>query len=383
MRGQRSELPLRNGEKQASFDAHQPYDEESQAGLGLLGSRSQTLHSVGRGDNSYNDAAYKGLIDLARAYHGWIQDDPDDVNFGSELQLRYVETRGGFGREVTLRTLAERGYALIYAIGFLYSDSVAKVARDFPTVHFVIIDAYVPNLTDRSNITCLAFKENEGAFLVGAVAALVADGSPIGFLGGMDIALIHRFENGFPGGAMYLDPSYRGNHNVLSRYTGTTPVAFNDPARGYQISIELFRSGASVIFHAAGGTGAGLFKAALESNRAAIGVDSDEGLLYRMSKDPVNNERGKHILTSMIKRVDVALAVSGKKFLDSGGRIDGGYWSMGLKENAVDYAENRYNVEKLATLRGRLEQVKADVVGGKVTVPDEGTDMRAWASSLE
>ena len=338
---------------------------------------------AGRGDHSYNDAAYKGLIELAKTYRGWIQNDPDKVIFGSELQIQYLQPGASYEREAKLRTLAESGYPLIYAIGFLYSDPVEKVAKDFPGTHFVIIDAYMPNLTKASNITCLAFRENDGAFLVGAIAALKASGRPIGFLGGMDIPLIHRFENGFIGGAMYADAKYRQQGMVMSQYTGTTPVAFNDPARGYQLAMEMFDSGIAIIFHAAGGTGAGLFKAAKEADKAAIGVDSDEGLIYQSSSDREIRERGDHILTSMIKRVDVAVFLSGGKFFDSGEHMEGGYWAIGLKDNGLDYAENEFNRAQLADIREKILQIKADVVDGKVEVPDIDTDMSSWASSLE
>ena len=135
---------------------------------------------------------------------------PSKVNFGNDVQIKYLEPKaGGQDREILMRALAEDGYQLIYGVGFLFSDALAKVAKDFPDIHFGLIDGYIPDLNESSNITCLGFKENEGSFLVGAIAALKAKGKPIGFLGGMDIPLIHRFENGFDAGAMYVNKAYR------------------------------------------------------------------------------------------------------------------------------------------------------------------------------
>lgn len=338
---------------------------------------------AGRGDLSYNDLAYRGLVELARKYQGSIQNDTDKVQFGTELQIRYSKPAYGNDRERQLRTLAEGGYPLIYCIGFLFSDPLERMARDFPNTHFVIIDAYVPDLTQQSNITCVSFKENEGAFLVGAIAALKAEGKPIGFLGGMDIPLIHRFQNGFMGGAIYADRSYRKAGMILSSYAGKTPVAFNDPARGYQLSKEMFANGASIIFHASGGTGDGLFKAATEVNKDAIGVDSDQGLIYRSAARADVRERAGHILTSMIKRIDVAVVLAGSKFLGSGEHLDGGYWTIGLKDDGLDFAKNDYNRMLLADIEDRILQIKADVADGKVEVPDIDTDVASWADTLQ
>ena len=240
---------------------------------------------AGRGDNSFNDSAYNGLVAIAKGYKGWIQDDPSKVNFGTEVQLKYLEPKaGGQDREILLRALAEDGYQLIYGIGFLFSDALAKVAKDFPNTQFGLIDGYIPDLTDSSNITCLSFKENEGSFLVGAIAALKAKGKSIGFLGGMDIPLIHRFENGFDAGAMYVSKVYRANGMIMGQYIGKDPTAFNDPTNGYNISSNFYKQGAAIVFHAAGGSGDGLFKAAQESKKMAIGVDSDQGVIYAIGE---------------------------------------------------------------------------------------------------
>lgn len=343
---------------------------------------STVFDLAGRGDHAYNDSAYKGLVELAKTYHGWIQDDSDKVDFGSELQIQYLQPRTSYEREANIRTLAEAGYPLIYCVGYNFGGPVEKVAKDFPGTHFVVIDPYVPNLTKESNLTCVSFRENEGAFLVGAIAALKADGVPIGFLGGRDIPIIHRFENGFIGGAMYADRKYREKGIVLTQYIGTTAMAFNDADRGYQIARDMFKNGAAIIFHAAGASGAGIFKAAAEANKTAIGVDIDEGLIYESSADAEMRARGKHILTSMIKRVDVAVVLTGKRFLDSDQHMAGGYRVIGLKDGGLDFAENRYNEAELADIREKVLQIKTDVINGKVEVPDIETNMVSWPNSL-
>ena len=337
----------------------------------------------GRGDNSFNDSAYRGLVELAKTYKGWIQDDPSKVNFGSEVQIKYLEPKaGGQDREILMRALAEDGYQYIFGIGFLFSDAMAKVAKDFPDIHFGLVDGYIPDLDASSNITCLSFKENEGSFLVGAIAALKAKGKPIGFLGGMDIPLIHRFENGFDAGAMYVNKAYRAPNMIMGQYAGKDPTAFNDPTTGYNISSNFYKQGAEIVFHASGGTGDGLFKAAQEAKKWSIGVDSDQGVIYASAKEAATKARAKWILTSMIKRVDNAVFQSSKDFIDAGGKLDGGYRSFGLKEEGVGFAENQFNKANLADVRAKILQLRKDIIDGKIQVPDENTDMAAYAKGL-
>jgi basic membrane protein A and related proteins len=339
---------------------------------------------AGKGDNSFNDSAYRGLVSIAKAYKGWIQDDPDNVNFGSEVQIKYLEPKaGGQDREILMRALAEDGYQMIYGVGFMFSESLAKVAKDFPDVHFGLIDGYIPDLNDQSNITCLSFKENEGSFLVGAIAALTAKNKPIGFLGGMDIPLIHRFENGFDAGAMYTVPAYRKSGMLMGQYIGKDPSAFGDPTGGYNISSNFYKQGAAIVFHAAGGSGDGLFKAAEETKKLAIGVDSDQGLIYASAAEDATKARAKYILTSMIKRVDNSVFLSSKDFIAGNGNLAGGYRSFGLKEDGVGFAENTFNKTQLAGIRARILQLRADIISGKIAVPDENTDMAAWATTLK
>jgi len=338
---------------------------------------------AGRGDNSFNDSAYRGLVALARAEHGYIDGDPAKVNYGDQIQIKYIEPKaGGQDREILMRALAQDGYQYIIGVGFLFTDAITKVAADFPDLHFGLIDGYVPDLTDSSNITCLGFKEQEGSFLVGAFAGLLNKGAHVGFIGGMDIPLIHKFEAGFKAGAMYVNPKLRADGMILSQYIGKDPTAFNDPTGGYNIASSFYKQGASIIYHAAGGSGDGLFKAAQENKKWAIGVDSDQGLVYQSAKEAATKARGRWILTSMMKRVDNAVLQSAQDFIRNGGKLDGGYRSFGLKEDGVGYAVNQYNRALLAPVQKKVDALKKDIVDGKIQVPDSDDAFNSWKGSL-
>ncbi len=337
---------------------------------------------AGRGDNSFNDSAYNGLVQVAKAYKGFIDGDPSKVDFGTEIQLKYMEPKaGGQDREILMRALAEDGYNLIYGVGFMFTDSLAKVAAEFPKIQFVLIDGFIANLTASSNITCVGFKENEGSFLVGVLAAKKAKGAKIGFLGGMEIPLINRFENGFKAGAMNADPVYRKDGMILSQYVGKDELAFQDPVRGYNIASSLYQQGAAIVYHAAGGSGDGLFKAAAEVKKQAIGVDSDQGLIFAKSTVAGQTSWAQYVLTSMIKRVDSGVLLTAKDLIEKG-KLDGGYRAYGLKEGGVGFAENDLNKAALAPYRDELIRWRTRIIQGYVVVPDETTDMAAYVKTL-
>jgi len=337
---------------------------------------------AGRGDNSFNDSAYNGLVKLAQTYKGTIA-GTGNPNYGTAIQIKYAEPKaGGQDRETLMRALAEEGYNPIYGIGFAFADSIAKVAKDFPKLQFIGIDVFVDKLTDASNITCVSFKENEGSFLVGAIAALKGQGKKIGFIGGVDIGLIHRFDNGFQAGAMYVEPKLRKAGMIASQYISKEFSGFNDPAGGYNLAINMFKQGAVIIYAAAGGSGDGMFKAAMETKKLGIGVDSDQGMVYASSTDAAVKDRAKVVLTSMIKRVDNAVFATGSEFIDKG-KIAGGYRTWGLKEDGVGYAENDLNKADLADVKAKIDDLKAKVISGEIVVPDENTNMKDWVKTLK
>jgi len=335
----------------------------------------------GKGDKSFNDSTYNGLKMVAQQFKGYIKDDPDKVDFGKEIELKYLEPKaGGQDREQLLRAMAEEGYNLIFGIGFLFTDSMAKVAKDFPKVHFALVDGYIDGLTAQSNITCLSFAEHEGSFLVGSLVGLMVKDQRVGFIGGMDIPLIHKFHGGYFAGAMYTNPKLRDEKKLLGQYAGKDPQAFNDPKTGEAIAQSMYKQGAEIIYHAAGGTGNGLFKAARDVGKMAIGVDSDQGLIYSASSQQEQKDIGKFILTSMLKRVDNSVLLTAKQFIEQG-KVAGGYRAFGLADGGVGYAVNDFNKDKLAPYTAQLEEIKKKIVAGEIKVPDSDTKVREWAAA--
>ena len=252
-------------------------------------------------------------------------------------------------REQAMRRMAERGADPIVAIGFSMGSSLEKVARDFPKTQFAIIDA----LVRLPNVQSTAFSEHEGSFLVGMMAALASKTGKVGFVGGMDIPLIRKFQCGFEQGARYANPKVATSANM----TGTTPTAWNDPARGAELARSQFATGVDVIFAAAGGTGLGVYQAAKDAGRLAIGVDSNQ-----------NHVQPGTMLTSMVKRVDVAVYSAFKG-------VQPGVATLGLKEGGVDVAMDANNAKLVtADMTRRVNAARADIVSGKVKVIDYMTN---------
>ena len=248
-------------------------------------------------------------------------------------------------REQAKRRMAERGADPIVGIGFSQGTSLEKVAKDFPQLKFAIIDAVV----SLPNVQSIVFKEHEGSFLVGMMAALASKSAKVGFIGGMDIPLIRKFQCGFEQGARYANPKVAVSANM----TGTTPTAWNDPARGAELAKAQFAAGVDVVFAAAGGTGIGVYQAAKDAGRLAIGVDSNQ-----------NHLQPGTMLTSMVKRVDVAVYNAFKG-------VTPGMSSLGLKEGGVDYALDEHNAKLVtADMKKRVDAAKADIVSGKIKVVD-------------
>ena len=248
-------------------------------------------------------------------------------------------------REQAQRRMAERGADPIVGIGFSQGSAVEKVAKDFPKLKFAIIDSVVA----LPNVQSIVFKEHEGSFLVGMMAALASKSGKVGFVGGMDIPLIRRFQCGFEQGAKYANPSAQVSGNM----TGTTPAAWNDPSRGAELAKAQFAGGVDVIFAAAGGTGLGVYQAAKDAGKLAIGVDSNQ-----------NHLQPGTMLTSMVKRVDVAVYNAFKG-------VKPGVTSLGLAEGGVDYAMDEHNAKLVsADMKKKVDSAKADIISGKIKVID-------------
>ncbi|MFP4362549.1 MAG: BMP family protein [Spirochaetia bacterium] len=333
----------------------------------------------GKGDLSFNDSAYEGLVRLAEDYNGFIQDDPDDVDHGDDILLKYLEPReGGQDREMLLRIMAEDGFDLVIGVGFAFTDSIPEVASDFPETHFGLIDGFVPDLDEDSNLTCLAFDEHEGSFLVGAVAGLVANDDPIGYIGGMDIPLIHKFHAGFFAGAMWTNPVLRDPDMLLGQYIASDPSGFGDPSRAATIATNMYNQGAEIIYHAAGASGTGLFRVARDMDRWAIGVDSDQGLRYAESDSPEEREIAEHILTSMIKRVDQAVYLTAQELIETGS-VTGGYRSFGIEDAGVGVAINEYNEEVMEPFIPVIDELSEMIMSDEIEVPEHDDQLVDWA----
>jgi basic membrane protein A len=284
----------------------------------------------GKFDKSFNEAAYTGI-----------------EKWKKETGKKYLsfEITNESQREQAIRRMAERGASPIIGIGFGQASSIEKVAKEFPKLQFAIIDMVV----DLPNVQSVVFKEQEGSFLVGAMAALASKTGKVGFVGGMDIPLIRKFECGYKQGAMFANPKAE----MIGNMTGTTGAAWNDPARGGELAKAQFSQGVDVVFAAAGGTGIGVYQAAKDSGKLAIGVDSNQ-----------NHIQPGTMLTSMLKRVDVAVYNVAKGHKP-------GISVLGLKEGGVDYAVDANNAKLVtADMKKKVEAAKADIISGKIKVAD-------------
>ncbi|MBK1684526.1 MULTISPECIES: BMP family lipoprotein [Rhodoferax] len=288
----------------------------------------------GKFDKSFNEAAYNGM-------EMWKK----------ETGKKYLEFEisNESQREQALRRMAERGATPIIGVGFSQASAIEKLAKEFPKLQFAIIDSVV----DLPNVQSVVFKEHEGSFLVGAMAAIASKTGKVGFIGGMDIPLIRKFQCGYEQGAKYINPKAE----VFSNMTGTTGAAWADPARGGELAKAQFAKGADVVFAAAGGTGMGVYQAAKDSGKLAIGVDSNQ-----------NHVQPGTMLTSMVKGIDVAVYDVAKSFKP-------GVLVLGLKGNGVSYAMDQYNA-KLVTpeMKKKVEAAKADIISGKIKVADYMAD---------
>ena len=248
------------------------------------------------------------------------------------------------------RRFAQRGQDPILGVGFNQATVIDRVAKDFPQIHFTLIDG----VSKLPNVQSVLFREQEGSFLVGMLAAMASRTGKVGFVGGMDIPLIRRFACGFDQGIKYANPKAE----LVQTMTGTTPSAWNDPGRGAELARGQFDRGVDVVFAAAGATGIGVLQAAKDSGKLSIGVDSNQNHLHPGS-----------VLTSMVKRVDVAVYDSFKEARD--GTWKAGTSVLGLKEGAVDWALDDNNA-KLVTpeMKSKVDAAKADIISGKIKVVD-------------
>ncbi len=295
----------------------------------------------GKNDKSFNTAAWRGL---ERAH--------------SELgvDVTYIEPSEGNDRESALRSLAAKKVDLVIGVGFIFGPDLERLAAQFPEVNFAGIDySPAPGTPVLPNLAALRFREQEGAFLVGAIAGLTTRTHIVGFVGGMKIPLIRKFEVGYRAGVLHVCPTCE----VKSAYAGTEPKAFADAPLGQELGAAQYEQGADVIFTAAGKTGDGVFAAARQRHLRAIGVDSDQ---FDMAPCC--------IVTSMIKRVDVAVVDVVKDVIAH--RFRGGVHELGLAEDGVGFISDERNRSLLPLdVVQRVKKLGAEIIAGKIRVPSE------------
>ena len=294
----------------------------------------------GRGDKSFNDAAYAGLVRAQKELG---------------VETSFLEPVGSEDREAALRLFAARGLDLVIGVGFIFSSDVDAVARAYPDVRFACIDYFPGPGGPPPNVAGLVFREEEGSYLVGAVAGLLSKTHHTGFVGGMGGPLIRRFELGYTAGVK----AACSECVVHAAYAGASPDAFRDPAKGKALAISQIAAGADVIYHAAGSTGHGVFEGAHDAHVMAIGVDTDQ-----------YDEMPDTIVTSMIKRGDVAVFEVIRDAAEH--RFQGGMHVFGLKEGAIDYVHEGPHASRIPPeVRTRIDALEQDVISGRVIVPRE------------
>lgn len=300
----------------------------------------------GLGDQSFNDSANRGLERAAD-------------EFGVETEV--LESSAPADYQNNLTQLADGGFTPVYAIGFLMTDALTEIAPQYPDTNFAIVDSVV----EADNVASLTFREQEGSYLAGVLAGLMTqqdtdytnpDDNVVGFLGGQESDLIAKFEAGYTAGV----ESVCSDCEVLVQYAGSTPDAFNDPARGKEISLQQINQGADIIYHASGATGAGLFEAASEQDIFAIGVDSNQAELNPDAP----------ILTSMVKRVDNAVFQTTEAARN--GEFPGGeVQTFGLEDNGVSLAPyGRFDGQVPQEVKDQVDQARQGIIDGEVEVPE-------------
>jgi basic membrane protein A len=292
----------------------------------------------GKFDRSFNQSASQGAERFKK---------------DTGVAFREFEITNAAQREQAMEHLARHGATIIVAVGFTQASAVERVARRHPEVSFTLIDAVV----ELPNVQSIVFREQESSFLCGMLAAMASKTGKVGFVGGMDIPLIRKFAAGYRAGVHYVNPQAE----VFENMTGTTPAAWGDPARGAELAKSQFGRGADVIFHAAGATGGGVLQAAADAGLLGIGCDSNQDYLHP-----------GHVLTSALKRVDVAVY---RAFSDSRkGTWKAGVQVLGLAEDGVDFSLDDDNRTLITPeMLKRVEQAKAEIIAGHIKVPDHDT----------
>jgi basic membrane protein A len=309
----------------------------------------------GKDDRSFNAAAWAGV---KCAELGTLPDGKTSCGKPAlDIVLRDVEPGNPSSIEPAMRAFAERSYDLIIGVGFAQAPIMEQVAKDYPNLHFAIIDG----VSQLPNVASLVFKEHEGSYLVGVLAAKTTKTNILGFVGGMDIPLIHRFEKGYEEGAKSVNP----NIQIVQNYVGVTDAAWNNPGKGKELSLAQIGKGADVIFTAAGNSGLGAFDAVEQYGKVdgrathfVIGVDSNQNMV-----------KPGFVLTSMVKRVDNAVYDIVKLVTER--KFQAGFHVFGLESDGVGYVVDQYNQDLLSPEAIQAaEDAKKKIIAGQIKVTD-------------
>lgn len=289
----------------------------------------------GRDDRSFNASAWRGLEEAKRQLG---------------VDAKYVEAMDDNAYEPAIRTFARKKFDLTIAIGFSQAESMTRVAADFPNQRFALVDA----VSSQPNVRSLLFGDHEGAFLAGVAAMMKSTTGKVGFIGGMDVPLIRRFEFGFRAGARHV----RKDALTVANFVGITVDSWNNPPKAKELALSQYNGGVDVIYVAAGASNIGVFDAAGAKSKFAIGTDSNQ-----------NGMRPGLILTSILKRIDAAVF---QTIADvQTGKFTGGKMEFGVANGGIDYALDRHNEGVLTTdIRAKLEEMKRQISNGSIKVPD-------------
>jgi basic membrane protein A and related proteins len=305
----------------------------------------------GRGDQSFNDSAYRGLTKAV-----------EDLD-ATCIEAKATTSDNDTTRAERLRTLAEGGYNPVISIGYLYSPAAAKVAAEMPDTNFAVIDGYSTTLTKSplENLNDLVFAAHEGAYLVGVAAGLKSKAKHVGFVGGVPGNVIGPFEAGYKAGVKSVDPKIKVDTTYLTQDQTDAAAAYENTSGGKAAATAMYEGGADVVFHAAGKSGIGVFQAveAAGDGKWAIGVDSDQYLTASKGQQP-------HILTSALKRIDTAVYDEVKSFQDK--TLKPGFVNYDLKSDGVGYATSGGYVDDIEDqLQAEADKIKS----GEIKVPTD------------
>ncbi|EPX84720.1 nucleoside-binding protein [Rubellimicrobium thermophilum DSM 16684] len=307
------------------------------AGAALAEGPAVIFDLGGKFDKSFNESAYNGA-------QRWAEETGQSY---AEFELT-AEAQ----REQAIRRFAEQGYSPIIMVGFMSATPLSQIAPEYPETKFVIVDAVV----DAPNVRSVVFNEHEGSYLVGMLAAMASESGTVGFIGGMDIPLIRKFACGYAQGVKAVNP----DATIIANFTGTTPAAWNDPARGSELTLAQIGQGADVVYAAAGGTGVGVLQTAADNDILSIGVDSNQNYLHP-----------GEVLTSMVKRVDNAVYEA----MAAGADVETGVVVMGVANDGVGYALDEHNASLITEeMKAAVDAAAAQIASGELVVHDYMTD---------